>query len=323
MARERETEQRRRAEGLAETEALARKKAETAESLAEDQRRKAEGLAATEALARKKAETAESLAEDQRRKAEGLAATEALARKKAEVAESVASASKDDALAKLWDSYLQTARGLRHSRRPGQRFAALRAVTAALALPVPPGRSRDELRTEAIAALLLPDFEVAQEWDGWPAGSTGYAINGTFERFARSDANGNVSVRQVKGDVELWRLPAIPATLRVPGHYGLDFSPDGRFLNQVAVTPQGERRRLWKLDGPKPAVVLEGDYITFTFSPDSRQFAAVFADRSLRVYNLETATELKRYQPPRGPYRLCWNPRQPCLQSATTTVTGS
>ena len=51
---------------------------------------------------------------------------------------------------------------------------------------------------QAIAALLLPDFEVVQEWDGWPSGSL-VAIDAAFQRYARSDANGNVRVHQVKG----------------------------------------------------------------------------------------------------------------------------
>ena len=235
------------------------------------------------------------------------------ARQTAETAEREAKTAKDNALTKLWDSYLQQARGLRNARRPGQRFATLRAIRAALALPVPPGRSKDELRTEAIAALLLPDFDVVQEWNGFPPGSTGFALDRTFERYARGDASGTVSIRRVKGDVELWQLPAIPGTTRINSYYGLDFSPDGRFFNQGAVTPQGDRKRLWKLDGPKPVIVLEGDYHGYAFSPDSRQFAAIFPDNSVRRFDLETSQEVKRYQPPRGAWHVRWNPQQRLL----------
>ena len=63
----------------------------------------------------------------------------------------------------LWRSYLTQAKAGRMSRQPGQRFASLRAILAALALPLPPGRSRDELRTEAVAALCLPDLELDRE----------------------------------------------------------------------------------------------------------------------------------------------------------------
>jgi eukaryotic-like serine/threonine-protein kinase len=256
--------------------------------------------------------TADALTETKKaqQKAEEEKTSADQARREAEVAEHEARAAKDNALSKLWDSYLQQARGLRATRRPGQRFASLRAVQAALALPVPAGRSKDELRTEAIAALLLPDFEVIQEWDGMPPGSEGFGIDRTMQRYARGDLDGNVSVRQVKGDVELWKLPG---TGRLLSYYGLDFSPDGRFLHHGCLTPQGHHMRVWKLDGAKPAVVLEGNYHGYAFSPDSRQFAAIYPDNSLRVFDLETSNELKRFQPPKAAYHLRWNPRKPLL----------
>jgi hypothetical protein len=51
---------------------------------------------------------------------------------------------------KLWQAYLDRAQARRVSRQPGQRFDSLRAIQEALKLPVPPGRSLDELRNEAI-----------------------------------------------------------------------------------------------------------------------------------------------------------------------------
>jgi len=55
----------------------------------------------------------------------------------------------------LWDARLSQARAGRMSRRVGQRFDSLDAIQKALALPVPEGRSLDELRNEAIACLAL------------------------------------------------------------------------------------------------------------------------------------------------------------------------
>ena len=69
---------------------------------------------------------------------------------RAEVAEAAEKKAEQEALAKLWDSYVVTARTKRISHNPGQRFDSLRAVEQALKLPVPLGRSKDELRTEAI-----------------------------------------------------------------------------------------------------------------------------------------------------------------------------
>ncbi len=100
-------------------------------------------------------------------------------------AESAEAAAKRQALAKLWDSRLATARAGRMTRSPGQRFASLRAIEQALTLPLPTGRSKDELRTEAIASLLLPDIEIVKDWPGWPTGSRGLAVDAAFQRYAR------------------------------------------------------------------------------------------------------------------------------------------
>jgi eukaryotic-like serine/threonine-protein kinase len=230
---------------------------------------------------------------------------------RAAVAENAEKDAKQDALAKLWDSYVVAARAGRMSRRPGQRFGSLRAIEKALALPLPPGRSNDELRTEAIAALLLPDLEVAKEWPGCPRGTTAVAIDSTFQRYARGDASGRVSIRRVNDDAELIQLPG-EGPLAEYG--GLAFSPDGRFLMQCCQSAQGFRRHFWNLDGPRPVIVLSG-LSTYAFSPDGRQFAAGHADGSIRLHDLETGRELNRYQVAGfTPISLAWNPRRPQLE---------
>lgn len=65
---------------------------------------------------------------------------------------------KQDFEEKKWESYLYQARASRMSRRPGQRGNALRAIKEALKLPVPRDGSHNDLRTEAIAALLSDEM---------------------------------------------------------------------------------------------------------------------------------------------------------------------
>ncbi|HEV2970113.1 MAG TPA: protein kinase, partial [Pirellulales bacterium] len=229
---------------------------------------------------------------------------------RAETAEEAEKDAKHDALAKLWDSYVVAARAGRMSRRPGQRFDSLRAIEKALSLPVPPGRSKDELRTEAIAAMLLPDLEVAKELPGLPRGTTAVAIDQAFQRYARGDAEGNISVRRVTDDVELFQFPGVG-----PLAYsdGLAFSPDGRFLMQGCETAEGVRRRVWKLDGSRTVVVLNC-HATYAFSPNSRQFAASDPDGSILLYDLETGKELNRFRLAGfDPTALDWNPCRPML----------
>src|SRR5262249_1152279 len=101
---------------------------------------------------------------------------------------------------------LNEARRLRTSQRPGQRFASLRAIEEALKLPLPEGFSLDDLRTEAIAAMCLPDIEVAREWAGYPAGCTALAFDTEFQKYAVGDERGHVSVRSVNDDHQLFDL---------------------------------------------------------------------------------------------------------------------
>jgi WD40 repeat protein len=221
-----------------------------------------------------------------------------------------AESAEQEALAKSWDSYLVAARAGRISHRPGQRFGSLRAIEKALALPVPSGRSKDELQTEAIASLLLPDIEPAKELPSLQPRTTNVAIDGKFERYAQGDADGKVSVRRVSDDAELFRLPGDGA---LNFSFGLTFTPDGRFLAQNARGQPPERVRIWRLDGALPALALEC-LAPYAFSPDGREVVAMQRDGAIHRYDLEARRELKRYDVGRfAPAGFQWNPRRPLL----------
>src|SRR5262249_53794146 len=105
----------------------------------------------------------------------------------------------DHANRELYHSLVVQARASRQSRRPGQRFDGLKAVQQAAKIARElhlPEKDFLDLRTAAIACLLLPDFEVEKEWNGCPVGSSGLAFDAAFERYARSDKDGNVSIRR-------------------------------------------------------------------------------------------------------------------------------
>jgi serine/threonine protein kinase/WD40 repeat protein/Tfp pilus assembly protein PilF len=221
-----------------------------------------------------------------------------------------------EANARLWDSLLTQARASRMTHQSGQRLNALRAIRKALELPLPPGRSVDELRTEAIAALCLPDLEVVREWDGAPVGTGALAFDADFKRYTRSDPDGNVTIRRVADDTVLATLPGIGG---VDGYGGLEFSPDGRFLYQVCEIEPPRRRwrgRLWKLDGAEPILLSlsGGDHSRGTFEPSGRRCALAYPNQTVRVFDLDTGREVKqfRHRVP-GEIYLTWNPRQPLL----------
>jgi WD40 repeat protein len=204
------------------------------------------------------------------------------------------------------------------TRQVGQRLDALRAIRKALALPVPPGRSRDELRTEAIAALLLPDMEIAKEWpEGYPIGSEALVLDANFERYARADKGGNVSIRRVADDLPLQTLPGAGPSFPKGG---LQFSPDGRFVLQhckMKETPGRMRGRLWRLDAPQPVELPlpRQDSIACGFEPDGHRCALAYPDQTIRLVDLATL-ELKgrtlHHRFP-GEVYLAWCPRAPLL----------
>ena len=119
------------------------------------------------------------------------------------------------------------------------------AVREALRLSVPLGRSLAELRTEAIACLLLSDIEVWKEWEIRPDQPRGFAIDESFERYACGDKDGNVSVRRLADDHELCSLPGSG----LMHDWCLDFSSDGQILLHLCLVSGGYHSRIWRLDG--------------------------------------------------------------------------
>jgi serine/threonine protein kinase/WD40 repeat protein len=219
---------------------------------------------------------------------------------------------KADTTDKLWESYLAQASAGRLTRQPGQRFDSLRAIREALKLPVPKDRSLDDLRNEAIACLCVTDdLEIAKEWDGCATGTTVVAVDDAFERYARDDHQGNVSIRRITDDRELLRLPGEGVALH--DYCGLQFSPDGRFLHQVWPVDGGYRARLWRIDAAQPVAVLSDDHINLTFRPDGLQFAAAYPGGSIRFFDADTVHEVRRHSNilSQAAALLRWNPRLP------------
>jgi WD40 repeat protein len=77
----------------------------------------------------------------------------------------------------------------------------------------------------------------------------------------------------------------------------------------------GRPSRLWRLDGREPVLVLDDHHCALTFRPDSRECAASYPDGSIRVYDLPSGRERRRWQSglPSRRVGLWWNPRRPLL----------
>lgn len=214
---------------------------------------------------------------------------------------------------KLWLSYLEQARAARMSGRPGQRFGALRAIQKAAAIKITP-----ELSHEAAAALVLPDLEVAHEWEGYPEGTTRLDFDATFEKYARVNREGLVTIcRRTESGEE------VLTSFQAPGkpEFAVWMSPDGRHLAVRSIRAQSQFTvGVWRLGEPAPEFVLDdpiGPNATgLDFSPDNRWLALGHADRSITVWDLETGRRRQHWKVEAPPYYLAFHPRDGRLASA-------
>jgi WD40 repeat protein/tetratricopeptide (TPR) repeat protein/tRNA A-37 threonylcarbamoyl transferase component Bud32 len=195
---------------------------------------------------------------------------------------------------KLWQSLVDRARAGVTSGRPGQRFGSLRALREAARIRVTP-----EVRDLALAALVLPDVEVAAEWDAWPEGTVSIAFDGDFHNYVRLDEGGGLTLcRRAGGGEEVTgRLPPYGE----PPFTRVWMSLDGSY---VGYGYQGREStvgsfRVWRVGGAAPEVVLDepaGLKADIEFRPDSRQLAAYMRDGSIGVYDLATGRRVWRRQ---------------------------
>jgi serine/threonine protein kinase/WD40 repeat protein len=196
-----------------------------------------------------------------------------------------------DAVSKLLDSYIASARAGRRSRFAGQRFEGLRTIRAAAQLEQP-GDRLAELRNEAIACLALPDIRPARTWEDGPVdGFIGVDFDPVTGRLARGTARSDVLIRSHEPPGDEVRLPGngLRAVM-------VRFSRDGRYLavkhaeGAKAILVVWDTRRVTKL--LEVADGVDGDAVDF--HPNGGTFAAGRRDGSIVLYDLESRRELLR-----------------------------
>ena len=231
-------------------------------------------------------------------------------------------------------SHLAQARAYRWSGHVGQRHESLKELAAAARL-----QPSLELRNEAIACLALADLRLAKSWDGYPVGTTCLTFDAKFERYARSDGRGNISVRRVADDAEIVHLPG-PGTHA----YHLRFTPDGRHLlasyhlREDWLWNLSRRRVMWKprttgttdLSPNGRWLARGGDgwirlcdlvsgkeekklksaagYHGFAFDPSSRRLAVTRDLSSVEIYDLDSGKVALTLPHPSNPGAVSWRP---------------
>lgn len=236
---------------------------------------------------------------------------------RAKQAEQVATEQKQEAIDRLWESYLAQAQAGRWSGRAGRRFDSLKALADAAKI-----RYSLELRNEAIACMALVDIRGTKEWELVPPDNHTVAFDRTLAHYAHPDSKGNISIRRVEDHKEIMFLLGPGVGVGV-----LRFSPDGQFLaakyhpdgrdypNQLCIWDLQSRKAAWKLPkGIHDAAV--------AISPDSRWLAAGLTDRSICLYDLSSGKKLKELARSMNPYALafCPNSRQLAVSSRFTDL---
>lgn len=221
----------------------------------------------------------------------------------AESARDEAIAARSLSEASAWESKLIAIRAVRTSRRPGQRYEALRLAKELNALPVPNGHASTELRQEVFGALCNADFSERESWLELPDDHYVNAVSDDFQLLAMSDLSGNVSILEASSKRVLHKLPGRGD---VSTYEGAKFSAD----NQHILVHFADLREvnLWRIQGTVPVLRKTfSNVLDHAFSPDAVSLAILDYDHQLSLFDLASLNAGDGIPlPETGP--MGWNP---------------
>ncbi len=168
----------------------------------------------------------------------------------------------------------------------------------------------------------MPDAEVVHEWEAWNEDTLNIAFDAHFERYARLDRHGGITVcRRRDGREEiLARLPPQGA----PPYTGPYMSPDGRYVTFCEHSPATRKTYVWKVDGsipPGPLVLpVRVNNLSVAYRRDRRQLALGDFDRWVGVYDLDTGELVRRLKLGASPLEIDFHPKDGRLAVAAGNV---
>jgi eukaryotic-like serine/threonine-protein kinase len=197
--------------------------------------------------------------------------------------------SRDEAQARLADSFVSEAHARRVAGEPGHRAAALAQVSEARRLDRS-GRLRHRLRREAIAALARPDVRRVTVTN-LPAAHDLMLMcfDPSFQSCAIwNEADKTLSIYRLADGQRLQKLDA-----RRPDEI-VTFSPDGRFLLLRYRSTVG----IWDVNSGAVALSVaqsdaHGGFSSGAFSPDARLFGRSEVNGRFVIYELNPAAEVR------------------------------
>jgi hypothetical protein len=216
-------------------------------------------------------------------------------------------AAEHQAREELRSAALAQARATRLTGRMGQRFDTLAALKKAAAV-----RSGADLRTEAFAALMLPDLKIERTWEDRHASNSPAAFDSTLERYVVEADTGVLSLRWSAKQTEIARLPVPEGNPRVL--YIAPFGADDkrvavRFMNHVVRVyeiPTG--RMLFALnDRPACSTAREFAY-DFGFTPAGDELAAGLPEGGVSFHDSTTGVETGRLKTSTVPALIALSP---------------
>ena len=195
---------------------------------------------------------------------------------------------------KLFESRISEARALSLSRRPGQRFQSLALLDEASQLAKSlglPATRLDAVRNSALAAFALPDLHREKALNGSLEGAAYVDVDDGLTIYARTDRDGNCTVRRLADDFELFALHDPSAA----GPENWPFlSRDARFL---AIRQTRGEVQVWQLEGDHPRKLLtDQKVIWLDFHPRMAQVALVHENGAIDLHDLSSGE--KRQLPP-------------------------